>query len=96
MKGKRVERIWGWDCHGIPIEQKVQTKLVLESNLDIEKVGIERFIEECYSYTRGVSADWDYYIDHIGRRVDMEKPYRTMDNDYMESVWRVFKTLREK
>ncbi len=96
MKGKRVERVWGRDCHGIPIEQKVQAKLGLESNLDIENVGIERFIEECYSYTRSVSADWNYYIENIGRWVDMDNAYRTMDNSYMESTWWVFKTLREK
>lgn len=96
MKGKRVDRVWGWDCHGIPIEQKVQSKLGLDSNLDIEKVGIDRFIEECYLYTRSMSADWNYYIENIGRWVDMDQPYRTMDNNYMESVWRVFKQLWEK
>ena len=96
MKGKRVDRVWGWDCHGIPIEQKVQTKLGLESNLDIHKVGVEKFIEECYSYTRGMSSERKRYIDHFARWVDFENSYKTMDNDYMESVWRVFKTLWDK
>ncbi len=96
MKGKRVDRIWGWDCHGIPIEQKVQTKLGLESNLDIHKVGIEKFIEECYAYTRGMSSEWKRYIDQFARWVDFDNSYKTMDNDYMESVWRVFKTLWDK
>ncbi|AKH33034.1 Isoleucine--tRNA ligase [candidate division SR1 bacterium Aalborg_AAW-1] len=96
MKGKRVDRVWGWDCHGIPIEQKVQTKLGLESNLDIHKVGVEKFIEECYNYTRGMSSERKRYIDQFARWVDFDKSYKTMDNDYMESVWRVFKTLWDK
>ena len=96
MKGKKVERVWGRDCHGIPIEQKVQSKLGLESNLDIETVGREKFIEECYSYTRGMSGEWKRYIDQFARWVDFDNSYKTMDNDYMESVWRVFKTLWDK
>lgn len=96
MKWKRVDRVWGWDCHGIPIEQKVQTKLWLESNLDIHKVWVEKFIEECYAYTRGMSSEWKRYIDQFARWVDFDNSYKTMDNDYMESVWRVFKTLWDK
>lgn len=96
MKGKRVDRVRGRDCHGIPIEQKVQTKLWLSSNLDIEKVGIETFINECYDYTRGVSGERKRYIDQFARWVDFDKSYKTMDNDYMESVRRVFKTLWDK
>lgn len=96
MKGKRVDRVRGRDCHGIPIEQKVQTKLGLSSNLDIEKVGIETFINECYDYTRGVSGERKRYIDQFARWVDFDNSYKTMDNDYMESVRRVFKTLWDK
>ena len=98
MLGKRVERVWGWDCHGLPIEQKVQKKLGLESNKAIEESegGIQHFIDECYSYTRETSADWSWYIDHIGRWVDMDNAYRTMDQDYMESVMWVFKQIWEK
>ena len=96
MQGKRVERKWGWDCHGLPIEEKVQKKLGLESNKDIEKVGIKTFIDECYKYTKETSAEWDWYIDHIGRWVDMENCYKTMDQDYMESVLWVFKQMHEK
>lgn len=96
MQGKRVERKWGWDCHGLPIEEKVQKKLGLKSNKDIEELGIETFIEECYKYTKETSAEWDWYIDHIGRWVDMENCYKTMDQDYMESVLWVFKQMHEK
>lgn len=98
MLGKRVERVWGWDAHGLPIEQKVQAKLGLESNKAIEESegGIQHFIDECYNYTRETSADWAWYIDHIGRWVDMDHAYRTMDQDYMESVMWVFKQIWEK
>ena len=96
MRGYRVDRVWGWDCHGLPIEEKVQKKLGIASNKEIEKVGIERFIEECYSYTRSVSAEWEWYVDHIGRWVDLKNAYRTMDQNYMESVLWVFKQLNDK
>ncbi|MCD5374976.1 isoleucine--tRNA ligase [Candidatus Gracilibacteria bacterium] len=96
MQGKRVERKWGWDCHGLPIEEKVQKKLDLKSNKDIEELGVEKFIQECYKYTQETSAEWDWYIDHIGRWVDTDNAYRTMDQDYMESVIWVFKQMHEK
>ena len=97
MQGKRVERKWWWDCHGLPIEEKVQKKLGLESNKEIEEtVGIKKFIEECYNYTRETSAEWQWYIDHIGRWVDTDNAYKTMDQDYMESVMWVFQQLWKK
>lgn len=96
MRGKRVERVWGWDCHGLPIEEKVQQKLNLHSNNDIKAAGIDTFIAECYNYTKQTSSDWEWYINRMGRWVDMAGCYRTMDNDYMESVMWVFKTLFDK
>lgn len=96
MRGKRVERVWGWDCHGLPIEEKVQKKLGLSSNKEIEAHGVKEFIDGCYEYTRSTSAEWDWYIDKIGRWVDMNHAYRTMDQDYMESVMWVFKQLWDK
>lgn len=96
MRGKRVDRIWGWDCHGLPIEEKVQKKLGLKSNKDIEERGVKEFIDGCYEYTQSTSAEWDWYIDKIGRWVDMDRAYRTMDQDYMESVMWVFSQLWNK
>jgi isoleucyl-tRNA synthetase len=96
QKGKRIERVWGWDCHGIYIEQKVQEKLGYTSNLDIEAKGIGGFIEGCQTFTKEISDQRDWYIDHIGRRVDFKNAYKTMDNNYMESVLWVFKSLRDK
>ena len=96
MQGRRVDRTWGWDCHGLPIEEKVQKKLGLKSNKEIEENGVKNFIDECYNYTRDVSSEWNWYIDKIGRWVDMDNAYRTMDQDYMESVIWVFSELWKK
>ncbi len=96
MKGKRVRRVWGWDCHGLPIENKVEEKLGLKNRQDIEEYGIDKFINECRSYVENISREWEWYIDNIGRWVDMENAYRTMDLDYMESVIWVFKQLYDK
>jgi isoleucyl-tRNA synthetase/bisphosphoglycerate-dependent phosphoglycerate mutase len=93
MRGKRVDRVWWWDCHGLPIEEKVQKKLGLSSNREIEERGVKEFIDGCYEYTASTSAEWTWYIDKIGRWVDMDRAYRTMDQDYMESVMWVFKRL---
>jgi len=96
QKGKRIERVWGRDCHGIYVEQKVQAKLGYKSNKEIEEHGIKEFINYCYDYTKEISDQWERYIDHIGRWVDFRNAYKTMDNDYMESVMRVFKSLWDK
>jgi len=96
MKGKRVRRVWGWDCHGLPIENKVEEKLGLKNRKEIEKYGIDRFIKECKQYVEEVSSEWKWYIDHIGRWVDMENAYRTMNLEYMESVIWAFKQLYDK
>lgn len=96
MNGKYVERIWGWDCHGLPIENKVEKELGINNRRDIEKFGIRKFIDSCYKYTRNTSAEWRWYIDKIGRWVDMDNSYKTMDQDYMESVIWVFKQMWDK
>ncbi len=97
MKGYRVRRVWGWDCHGLPAENKVETKLGLRSKRDIEeKVGVKKFIDECKLYVKNVSDEWEWYVDHIARWVDFKNAYKTMDTDYMESVMWVFKQMYEK
>ncbi len=96
MKGKRVRRVWGWDCHGLPVENSVEKKLGLKDRSDIEKIGLERFIQECRNYVSETSEEWVWYIDHVGRWVDMENAYRTMDLDYMESVIWAFKQLYDR
>ncbi len=96
MKGKRVKRVWGWDCHGLPIEEKTEKKLGLKNRRDIEKIGIDRFIKECRDYVSETSAEWEWYIDRIGRWVDFKNSYKTMDLSYMESVIWAFKQLYDK
>lgn len=97
MKGYRVRRVWGWDCHGLPAENKVEVKLGIKRKKDIgEKVGIKRFIDECKGYVQNVSEEWEWYVDHIARWVDFKHAYKTMDTPYMESVMWVFKQMYEK
>ncbi|MFC1756303.1 isoleucine--tRNA ligase, partial [Patescibacteria group bacterium] len=96
MKGKRVERVWGWDAHGLTVENSVQRKLGIKKRRDIEEYGLEKFIQECYKYTSETSEEWVWYIDKIARWVDMENAYKTIDRDYMESVIWAFKQLYEK
>ena len=97
MQGYRVRRVWGWDCHGLPAENKVEVKLGIKSKKEIvEKIGIKKFIDECKTYVKNVSSEWEWYIDHIGRWVDFKNAYKTMDTPYMESVMWVFKQMYDK
>ncbi len=97
MKGYRVRRVWGWDCHGLPAENKVETKLHIKRKKDIETtIGVQKFIDECKSYVSQVSGEWEWYVDHIGRWVDFKNAYKTMDTSYMETVMWVFKQMFEK
>lgn len=97
MKGYRVRRVWGWDGHGLPIENKVETKLKIARKKDIEqKVGVKKFIDECLKYVQDVSGEWEWYVDHIGRWVDFKNAYKTWDLPYMESVMWVFKQMYDK
>ena len=93
MKGYRVERIWGWDCHGLPAENKVEEKLGLKNKKDIEELGVSKFINACRSYVDKGSEQWEWYINRIGRWVDMKNAYKTMDLKFMESVIWSFKKL---
>ncbi len=96
MKGYRVRRVWGWDCHGLPAENKVEAKLHIKRKKDIETtIGVAKFIDECKSYVQQVSGEWEWYVDHIGRWADFKNAYRTMDTDYMETVMWVFKQMHK-
>jgi isoleucyl-tRNA synthetase len=93
MKGYRVERIWGWDCHGLPAENKVEQQLRLKNKKDIEKLGIDKFIDACRAHVDKGSEQWEWYINRIGRWVDIKNAYKTMDLKFMESVIWAFKKL---
>jgi isoleucyl-tRNA synthetase len=96
MKGKRVERVWGWDCHGLPAEVFTEQKLGIHDRRDIgTKVSLEEYILTCRANMVQTGDEWEAVIDRIGRWVDFQGAYKTMDKDYMESVWWAFKKLHE-
>ncbi len=97
MQGKRVERRWGWDCHGLPAEVYTEKKLGITDKRDIgTKISLEDYIVSCRSNMVQTGSLWEDTIDRIGRWVDFKGAYQTMDKEYMESVWWAFKTLHEK
>lgn len=96
MKGKRVERVWGWDCHGLPAERFTEKKLGLKSREEVIDYGLEKYIIACRNNMVQTSSEWNDVVDRIGRWVDMDNAYKTMDKNYMESVWWAFKELYEK
>jgi len=93
MKGKRVERRWGWDCHGLPVENETQKELGLASKADIDELGIAKFNEACRGIVLRYTAEWRTTIRRLGRWVDHDRGYKTMDADFMESVWWIFAQL---
>lgn len=96
MKGKRVERVWGWDCHGLPAEVFTEKKLGIQDRRDIgTKVTLEEYINTCRDNMVQTGNEWEHTIDRIGRWVDFKGAYKTMDKTYMESVWWAFKQLYE-
>ena len=96
MNGYKVERKWGWDCHGLPIENIVEKELNFQNKKDIEKLGIDKFNNLCRSKVTSYVEDWKKVIRQLGRFVDMQNSYKTMDLDFMESVWWVFKEIYDK
>jgi isoleucyl-tRNA synthetase len=97
MKGKRVERVWGWDCHGLPAEVFTEKKLGIADRRDIgTKVSLEDYINTCRENMVQTGSLWEDTIERIGRWVDFKGAYKTMDKDYMESVWWAFKQLYDK
>ena len=96
MRGFRVERKWGWDCHGLPIENIAEKALGIKHKKDIEALGVAKFNEFCRSTVLKYAAEWEKVMPRIGRWSDMRNAYKTMDKEYMESVWWVFKTLWDK
>ena len=96
MKGKRVERVWGWDCHGLPAEVYTEKKLGLKGKQDVLDYGLEKYIIAARENMVQTSSLWEDTVDRVGRWVDFKGAYKTMDNNYIESVWWAFKELYEK
>lgn len=96
MRGKHVRRQWGWDVHGLPVENLIEKKLGVNTKKEIEELGIGRFNEEARNSVLEYRDDWREIIPRTGRWVDMDNDYKTMDTTYSESAWWVFKTLYDK
>lgn len=96
MRGKYVPRRWGWDCHGLPVENLVEKELGLEDKQAILEFGIDKFNEACRSSVLRYTKEWGKVVERMGRWVDFENSYKTMSPDFMESIWWVFKTLWDK
>ena len=96
LKGYQVERRFGWDCHGLPVEVEIQKKLDLAGAKEIKDYGIDKFNEECRKIVLRYTKEWREFVERAGRWVDMDNEYKTMDLDFMESVWWVLKSLWER
>ena len=97
MKGQRVERRWGWDCHGLPAEVYVEKTLGISNKKEIgAKISVSDYVKECRAAMVRTGTEWEDTIERIGRWVEFKGAYKTMDNNYMESVWWAFKKLYEE
>lgn len=93
MKGERVERVWGWDCHGLPAEVFTEKKLGIKGRDEVLAYGLEKYIMACRENMVSTGSAWEDTIDRIGRWVDFKGAYKTMDKEFMESVWWAFQKL---
>lgn len=96
MRGYQVARKWGWDCHGLPIENIVEKELGIKTKKEIEEIGVGKFNDLCRSKVLTYVDDWKKTIGRLGRWADMENAYKTMDLSFMDSIWWAFKQLWEK
>ncbi|KAJ3074617.1 hypothetical protein HDU99_001700, partial [Rhizoclosmatium hyalinum] len=94
--GHHVERRFGWDCHGLPVEHEIDKKLNIKTQEDVMKIGIKQYNAECRSIVMKFSSEWETTVTRIGRWIDFKNDYKTLNTSFMESVWWVFKELFEK
>ena len=96
MTGHHVTRRFGWDCHGLPVENEIDQKLGIKRRDDVLKMGIDKYNEECRSIVTRYVGEWEKIITRTGRWIDFKNDYKTMDLKFMESVWWVFSQLYQK
>ncbi|MBQ3319607.1 MAG: isoleucine--tRNA ligase [Spirochaetia bacterium] len=96
MKGKLVDRRFGWDCHGLPVEYEMEKELKISGKKEIEDYGIAKFNESCRKIVLRYTGEWRKTVTRMGRWVDFDNDYKTMNPDYMESIWWVVKQLWDK
>ena len=96
MKGFYVDRRFGWDCHGLPIEHEIDKKLGMSAQEAVKKLGVKGYNDQCRSIVQRYTSEWEKTITRLGRWVDFKNDYKTMDPQFMESVWWAFKQLWDK
>jgi len=96
MRGKRVDRRFGWDCHGLPVEYEIEKEHGIKGRAEIDAMGVAAFNELCRDIVQRYVKEWRVTVERMGRFVDMDQDYRTMDPDYIESIWWVFSELAAK
>ncbi len=96
MRGKKVQRRFGWDCHGLPIENLIEKEHDIKDKKEIEAMGVRRFNELCRGSVQRYAKEWRASVERMGRWVDMDWDYKTMDPQFMESIWWVFNELYDK
>ncbi|MFW9864734.1 MAG: isoleucine--tRNA ligase [Candidatus Thorarchaeota archaeon] len=96
MKGYRCERRWGWDCHGLPIESICEDALNIKQKKEIYEMGIGNFNEFCRSKVLWYTNEWKKTVERMGKWIEFDNSYKTMDNSYMETVWYIFKKIYEE
>jgi len=96
MKGNKVDRRWGWDCHGLPVENLIEKELGIENKQAIEDMGVDKFNAACCGSVLRYADEWKEFIPRVGRWVDMENDYKTMDWKFTESIWWVFSEIYKK
>lgn len=94
--GHYVERRFGWDCHGLPVEHEIDKKLGIKGKDDVLKMGIDKYNAECRSIVMRYSKEWETTVSRMGRWIDFENDYKTLNLSFMETVWWVFKQLYDK
>lgn len=96
MTGHHVPRRFGWDCHGLPVEHEIDKSLGIRTRDDVLKLGIDVYNETCRGIVMRYSKEWEVTVKRIGRWIDFDNDYKTMNPTFMESVWWVFKQLWDK
>jgi len=96
QKGFHVTRRFGWDCHGLPIEFEIEKKLGIKTREEILKLGIPQYNKECRGIVMKFASEWEKTVTRLGRWIDFQNDYKTLDTPYMESVWNVFSEIHKK
>lgn len=96
MTGHYVKRRFGWDCHGLPIEFQIDKELGITNRKQILDYGIDKYNEKCKSIVLTYSSQWKEIVNRLGRWIDFDNSYKTMDPSFMESVWWVFSEIFKK